>query len=69
MTDGYVGGSRPQHFSINAADLEDDMDDAALERFYADAVYEDFQQRITPESERNEEFVAWAREQLAKRAA
>jgi hypothetical protein len=69
VADGYVSGSRPQHFTINAADLEDDMDDAALERFYDEAVYEDSQQRITPESERVEEFVAWAKEQLAKREA
>jgi hypothetical protein len=67
VADGYAGGARPQYFKISAGDLEEDMTDDDLARFYEDAVLEDFQQRISPESERVDAFVAWAREQIAKR--
>lgn len=68
VADGYAGGSRPQHFKIRASDLEDDMDDEALERFYEEAVQGDFEQRICPDSERVSEFIAWAKEHLAERS-
>lgn len=67
--DGYVCGSRPQSFEIDAEDLEDDMNDEALKSFYDSEVIEDFQDsgKIYPEPQRVDQFVAWARGQLAKR--
>lgn len=65
--DGYAGGSRPKHFTIISDELEDDMDEESLIAFYEDAVQSHFEQNVTPGAERVDEFVAWAREQLAKR--
>lgn len=67
VADGYAGGSRPQHFTIHAGDLEDDMDDAALQSFYEQSVQDDFEQKIYPDSERMDEFIAWAKERLAEK--
>lgn len=68
IDDGYYGGLRLHYFTISASDLEDDMDDEALERFYEESVQDDFEQHISPKSERVDEFVSWAKERLAKRA-
>jgi len=68
INDGYAGKTRPQHFSIDADDLKDDMSDEELEHFYEQAVHIDFQQRITPCSQRTSEFVEWAKQQLAERS-
>jgi hypothetical protein len=67
--DGYVCGSRPQSFEIDAEDLEDDMDDEALKSFYDSEVIADFQDsgKIYPEPQRVDQFIAWARGQLANR--
>lgn len=67
VADGYAGGAHPQYFKISADELESDMTDDDLEQFYEDAVSEDFQRRISPNSERVDAFIAWAREQIAKR--
>jgi len=70
VQDGYVCGSRPQSFKIDAKDLEDDMDDEALKRFYDSEVIEDFRDsgKIHPEPQKVDQFIAWARGQVAKRA-
>jgi hypothetical protein len=67
--DGYVCGSRPQSFEIDAGDLEDNMDDKALKSFYVSEVIVDFQDsgKIYPEPQKVDQFIAWARGQLAKR--
>ena len=67
--DGHVGGSRPQTFNIDAEDLEDDMDDEALKSFYDSEVIEDFRDsgKIHPKPQKIDQFIAWARGQLAKR--
>ena len=67
VADGYAGGSRPQYFSIQAGDLEGDMEDAELEDFYAEAAEDHMRERITAECERVAEFVEWAKAQLAAR--
>jgi hypothetical protein len=68
--DGYVCGSRPQSFEIDAEDLDDDMEDQALRIFYDREVIADFRDsgKIYPEPQRVDQFIAWARGQLAKRA-
>ena len=67
--DGYVCGSRPQSFEIDAEDLNDDMDDEALRSFYDSEVSANFRDsdKIYPEPQRVDQFVAWAKGQLAKR--
>jgi hypothetical protein len=62
VDDGYAGGSRPQGFTIDLADIEDDMDDGALEDLFQSAMEEDFQQRVTPYAVNSAEFIAWARQ-------
>ena len=69
VDDGYVGGSRPHHFSFYADDLDDVMTDVDLVNAYDQAVQDHFKQRITPEASDVEAFIVWAREQLAKRGA
>jgi hypothetical protein len=68
VEDGYAGGARPQYFKISADELDDEMTDEQLIEFYEDAVQADFEERISPGAERVDEFVAWAREQLAARS-
>ena len=72
VEDGYVTGSRPQTFEINAEDLPDDMDnDKALREFYDNEVSADFQNsgKIYPQAQRVDQFVAWAKARLAEREA
>ncbi len=68
VVDGYVGGDRPQYLTIHAGDIEDDMTDAQLVEMYEGEIQQHFEDRISPSAERVDEFVAWAREQLQKRA-
>jgi len=67
VADGYVGRDRPQTFMFHAGDLEDDMTDEDLERAYEEAAQYHFEQFLTPEVDRFDEFKVWAREQLAMR--
>lgn len=67
VQDGYAGGSRPQHVTIDAGDIEDDATDDELIRFYEDSIQDHFEKNISPGIQRTDEFVSWAREQLAKR--
>ena len=65
--DGYAGGARPQYFTIQAGDLEDDMGDTELADFYEVAAEDHMHERITASCERVAEFVEWAKAQLAAR--
>lgn len=67
VEDGYAGKDRPRHFNIDPSQLEDDMDDGDLERFYEEAVQEHFEQNIAPAAERVDEFIAWAKARIAER--
>lgn len=65
--DGYAGGARPKHFTISADDLEDDMTEEQLVEFYESSVQDHYDEHVFPGAERVDEFVAWARAQLAAR--
>lgn len=67
IDDGYVGGDRPQHFSIDASELDDEMTDDELINFYEETAEECFRQRIGIYTRRRNEFVAWARGALNSR--
>jgi hypothetical protein len=67
VQDGYVGGARLQHVSIDADGIEDDMTDKELIAYYEDAIQQHFEENVTPGADRVDEFVSWAREQLEKR--
>ena len=71
VEDGYVTGERQQTFEIYSEDLEDDASDDALKEFYEKAINEDFREsgRIYPSSRRQDEFVEWAKAQIAERKA
>ena len=74
VEDGYVTGARPQTFLIDAENLEDlsnDASDEAIEAFYDNEVDEHFKdnKRIYPSSKKVDQFVIWAKAQIAERKA
>ena len=71
VEDGYVTGARPQKFKIYVEDLEDDASDDALRAFYDNEVYEHFKnsENIYPFSGKVDQFVTWAKAQIAERKA
>lgn len=60
--DGYCGGSRPHHFDIDARDINGDEDEKELRSLFWESVQHDFEQRVSPVSDQEEEFVQWAKE-------
>lgn len=68
VDDGYIGDSRPQYFTIDVDDIEDDMDEEALRELFYQAMEEDFQQRISCYSININKFVEWAQEMQRERA-
>ena len=68
VDDGYAGGSRPQHFTVNEWELEDDMTDADLERLYEELAEDHFRENISFSLSRSADFVEWAKKKLADRA-
>lgn len=67
VDDGYVGGARPQHVTIDESDIEEDMGEGELRELYQDYVEEDFRQRISAYGQNEDEFVAWAKQIIAER--
>lgn len=65
VEDGYVGKRRPKTFKIYANQLDDDLSEEELEELYDELVESHFRQNIYPSSERKEEFVQWAKKQIA----
>jgi hypothetical protein len=65
VADGYVGGDRPHTFNISERDFEDNADEAYLREFYQESVQADFEQRLFPEAELEDEFVKWAQARIA----
>jgi len=63
--DGYCGGSRPQHFEIPSDVLDPSMDEKALRELFWEEVKTDFNQRVEPVCDQEEEFVEWAKERIA----
>ncbi len=45
------------------------MTDEELIQFYEESAHDHFEQNVGCDAERVDEFVAWAREQIAKRTA
>lgn len=67
VDDGYVGG-RPQYFTIHARDIDDDMTDDDLQSLYEELCDEHMRQKIVCATSRADEFVEWAKAQIAARA-
>lgn len=68
VADGYARQSgRPHSFTISADDLDDDMDETDLGQRFTDEMDYAFAESIRPEESNEDEFVAWARAQLAAR--
>lgn len=67
IDDGYVGGHRPQHFPIYASDLEDDMSDKDLSNLFNELMEDDMASRVSAYSKMEDDFIAWAKEQISKR--
>lgn len=68
VDDGYVG-RRPHTFEIKADDLDDDADDDSLTHEFWDQLQDRFEQKISPVSEDEAAFLAWAKRKLAERKA
>lgn len=68
-SDGYVGKSRPQHFTIDEADFEADDDPQFLEEMFFERLDDDFRQKVTAEPDNFEEFKAWALERQKARGS
>ena len=64
IDDGYAGGRRPQHFTVNVGDLADDMTDDDLREFYEQEAEDHFRHNIVISVSLVDDFVAWAREKL-----
>lgn len=67
VDDGYVSKGRPKPFEIDADDLDDDMTDDEIVELYETTAREAFEQEVTWYAKDGDEFLAWAREQLAAR--
>jgi hypothetical protein len=59
--DGYVGKSRPQSFSISAEDVRFSGSLEQAVKLMEDMLFDDFQQKITPEVLNEDDFSEWAR--------
>lgn len=67
VDDGYVGKSRPQKFSIDESDIEDDMTEGDLRKFYQEQIDDDFERRIFAFGENEDEFIEWAQKIIKNR--
>ncbi len=66
VDDGYAGSrGRPHHFSIHKSELDGDMDEETLTSLFWDSIKNDFEQTIHTYSGQEQEFVEWAKEQIA----
>jgi len=66
--DGYVGGNRPQFFTIDESEIDSEMDELSLVCLFDDVMQDHFEQNIHPEplGDSREEFIAWAKDIIAK---
>lgn len=67
VDDGYAGGSRPKHFSIDESDIEEDMTENELRILFENEMRNDFEQRVSPFQKNEDEFVEWAKERLKEK--
>jgi hypothetical protein len=67
VEDGYCGGARPQYFTVDEQDIDDDMSDSDLEELYKDVAQEHFEQNISFHLHDVEGFVEWAKERIRER--
>jgi hypothetical protein len=67
--DVYRGGARPQSFVVDPSEIEEDMDDDALEGLFYARLNDDFRDKVSAGSHDLEAFVDWARGVIAARAA
>ena len=66
--DGFVSGSRPHSFKINAEELDSD-DERSLHDYFWEYVQDEFTQHVSPTSDDEERFIAWAKQKIAERNA
>jgi hypothetical protein len=63
----YPTSNMPMDFSIDSSAIEDDMDDADLRDLYGELCEEHFELNVTADYRREDEFIEWAKQQIAKR--
>ncbi len=63
--DGYVWRDRPQSFKIHAGELSGDETAEDLKAIFWSAIDSDFAEKIHATCSQEDEFVAWATEQIA----
>jgi len=67
IADGYVGGSRPQEFSVRKHEIEEDMDESDIHDLFLEMLQADFEQTASPEPSNKDEFMAWAAKVIANK--
>lgn len=69
VADGYAGQAAPQYFSISSDEIDDDMSDDDIREIFYDLMQNHFECFISPEAteEHIDDFVRWAKEQIANR--
>lgn len=68
VEDGYAGGARPQYFTIDDSDIEDDMSESDLEELFEEFAQDDFEDKISFCTQNGYEFVEWAKKVIKDRA-
>jgi hypothetical protein len=65
VDDGYVNNG-PHHFTVYNDSLWPGMTDADINNLFWDELKDDFGQTASPSSEQGEEFLEWAKAEIAK---
>jgi len=60
VEDGYVGPSRPHHFSVWASEINEDMTPSELDELFEERMQEAFEQKLSPYEKNKEDFIDWA---------
>lgn len=65
ISDGYAGKDRQQSFNVCVEYLPDDANE--LDNFFEENMIIDFMDSISPQAENKDDFIEWAKEEIAKR--
>ncbi len=62
-SDGYAGGDRPHRFDFNSSELNGDESEGELSELFWSAVQHEFNDKVSPTSSMENDFIAWAKKQ------
>jgi hypothetical protein len=67
VENGGVSNNRPHYFTIDASDLDSDMSQKEIEDLFHNEMQDAFNESNYPEALNHEDFIYWAKEQIAKK--